>query len=102
MKIRDSDAGGEMEGEELPLVEQLVGEAQLVGGVLGGKGEGNGELEIKGGGGGRGRERGGCRQGGDTAPFPPIPIAAPLHAVDANLALTAIDYCGSVVCCGRK
>lgn len=40
------DPGREVEGEELALVEELVGGALLGGGAPGGWGEGDGELEV--------------------------------------------------------
>jgi hypothetical protein len=54
------DARGEVEREELTLVEELVGGAQLRGGrALGGRGERHGELEVRRGGGGGGRREAG-------------------------------------------
>lgn len=41
------DAGGEVEGEELAFVEQLVGRAEVGGGLA--RGEGDGEFEVRGG-----------------------------------------------------
>lgn len=42
------DAGGEVEGEQLAFVEELVGRAEVGGGLA--RGEGDGELEVGGGG----------------------------------------------------